>query len=380
MDTAWVIASFSNASYTMDYGVPLSAEEKADLDARMAVQLALDPMVAYLTSQADVFGGIYIDQLNHGQVVIGLTVLDQAIEANAEALAPAGASLRFWLAPLPLQVLEELQDEVTTAMPALQAGGASAFSTWIDPKVGAVYVGVEVTDVATIAAIRARFGDRVEVVQVDAPSTTSCTRTNCGSPMKGGLAILSTNGVHCTSAFNGRSAGSSRYVVTAGHCLKLSGLGTAWTHHGTSFGTAAFHSYYTDSQADSGAISYSGSGPWNLVYASSGNDVRGMTAKASNASQPVGGGVCVSDGWNNYWHCGTIITANYTTTVGGVRLTHQWQVSFGVSEKGSGSPMLYLHTLFGILSGSTATNAIYSTVDGLWNELAVRPCLDASCT
>lgn len=205
------------------------------------------------------------------------------------------------------------------------------------------------------------------------------SRTNCGDPMKGGLWITSTNNWSCTSAFNGRDSFSGRYLLTAGHCIVDAGIGTYWTHNGSSFGQGVNQTFYNGTRADAGLIAHAGGGDRNLIYASGPTDVRHMTSGAGNGAQSVGGGVCRSDGRNNLYTCGTITKADYTVTVSGNLMYHQWEASFGTAYGGSGAPMMYNYTIYGIFSASTATRSTYSTLDGIWYELGVRPCLDAAC-
>lgn len=120
----------------------------------------------------------------------------------------------------------------------------------------------------------------------------------------GGQAIRTSAGSRCSAGFNARS-GSTRYVITAGHCTDIGGT---WSGSGGTIGTAAGSSFPTN---DYGIIRVSSSSAASTALVdrySSGSDVT-VTGAATATN---GMAVCRS-GSTTGWHCGSV--TNPSTTV-----------------------------------------------------------------
>jgi hypothetical protein len=241
----------------------------------------------------------------------------------------------------------------------------------------AVVVG---TLVAGSAKARMVPSEPSEVNQASVVSQTNChDRGNCGSPLKAGLQITFT-GWSCTTGFVARATGTRKlYMVTAGHCTGGSGLFAQWSHHGIPIGRAALDAFEDGSRADAGAIELEEVGAGNLVYASSHADIGTLTVSLPDSRQTLGSEVCRSGGTSG-WTCGHIVATDVDTKIAGKHIGHTWWTDFPSAAGDSGGPVLdRAGHLLGIVIATTATQSVYSTVDGIAAALDVQPCLTPTC-
>lgn len=123
----------------------------------------------------------------------------------------------------------------------------------------------------------------------------------------GGQAIT-TGGARCSAGFSAVS-GSTRLVITAGHCTNI---GSSWSGAGGTLGTRAGSSFPGN---DYGAIRVTSSAAVSTGLVdrwSSGSDVRVTGASGSS----VGQAVCRS-GSTTGWRCGSVTALNQTVNYGG---------------------------------------------------------------
>jgi hypothetical protein len=214
---------------------------------------------------------------------------------------------------------------------------------------------------------------------VATPAAQTCaSRSDCGR-LIGGLQLQST-GWACTSGFLARSTASDDvYVVTAGHCVADSGLLALWTHHGRPVGRATLTGFRPSSHADVAALAVAGANVGRGIYGSAPDDLRLLAGRSRDAAQTVGSVVCRSGGVSG-WRCGSVIRADVPTSIRGVQIQHSWWVDFPSMRGDSGSPVLDADgRIAGIIIATTESESLYSTVDGIEQELGVRPCLDDAC-
>ncbi|GAB3461267.1 S1 family peptidase [Actinophytocola sediminis] len=119
----------------------------------------------------------------------------------------------------------------------------------------------------------------------------------------GGQAITTSSGSRCSAGFNARS-GSTRYVITAGHCTALGGT---WSGSGGTIGTVAGSSFPGNDYGIIRVTSSSAASTALVDRYSSGSDV--TVTGATNATS--GMAVCRS-GSTTGWHCGTVTNPNTT--------------------------------------------------------------------
>jgi len=370
----------ADASLSRSYGVALTSTEEAELRRRDAITSNLDDLVGELEKDSS-FAGIYFDQVAGGVIDVATIADPVSVARIATRLVPAGASVRTRKVKYATADLQDLQASVTADWGAWHKEGVKLASVGIDVRANRLRIAIVDLTEASRQKIEAKYGPAVDVVFGEEPQAGACnSRTDCGAPVKGGLSITG-NGWVCTSGFGAKlvSTGSLR-LLTAGHCLKDSGLAATWYHHGVAIGKGWVHAYFDGSKADAGATLWGETGARNWMYASSKLDIRNILGSKSNASQTVGATVCRS-GQTSGWKCGQISATAVDTSIGGVLIYHMWWTNFTSGGGDSGGAMMDNGTsAMGILSGYTSTQSIYSTV--YWSEQAtgVRPCYTSTCS
>jgi hypothetical protein len=194
----------------------------------------------------------------------------------------------------------------------------------------------------------------------------------------GGSRIAST-GWACTAGFQARDVASGQsYVLTAGHCLKGSGLLALWSMDGTDIGRAAFEDLHAGTDADVGGIAVSEAGRETVVRASASGDIP-VAGSVPNVEQSVGTRVCRAGG-SSGWGCGTIAATDVTAWIHGTLIRHTWWTDFPSAPGDSGSPVIdATGQAAGMLIATTATQSIYSTVDWIASEAHLQLCLGTTC-
>lgn len=199
--------------------------------------------------------------------------------------------------------------------------------------------------------------------------------------MKGGLAIFDWYSFPCSAGFISRDVPypGAYYLMTAGHCIALAGLGLPWFHNGSSFGTSSSQFFYSGSDADAGYVLLSSAAnPGNLVFAASATDVRPMTGWWGNAAQYVGQYACKSGARTNY-SCGYITYQDYSILVEGTWIDHMSQIALNADKGDSGSPIISIDKGLGILSAGSAYNVWYSTLEWIPITTGKEICISALC-
>ena len=182
------------------------------------------------------------------------------------------------------------------------SGGAQARGFGVDVRLNAVVVSVVGDDLSALAfAQRFDSGDGAVVIDhvTDAPRLLW--------NIIGGQAIRNSV-ARCSAGFNARS-GTTRYVLTAGHCGELGGT---WSGAGGTIGPVAAFNFPGD---DFAAIRITSTAAVQTALVdrySAGADV----TVAGSAVAAVGSSVCRS-GSTTGWHCGTIQATNQTVNYGG---------------------------------------------------------------
>lgn len=299
------------------------------------------------------------------------------------ALSPAGATVRTRRVDHSFLALTGLQKDIADSMDAWASRGITVAYVGIDVIGNRVLVAVVDVTEEKRSQLSAAYGDAIEVIDGELPHEATCnSRTDCRSPLKGGLSITG-GGWVCSSGFLGRpeSSFTQLYVLTAGHCLQDSGLAANWSHQGV-IGHGAFEDFYNGSTADVGAIYASEAGAKNQVFANGTADIRSITAELSIVYQQVGGAICRS-GQTSGWRCGTIATANTDVNVsfpgGTYLLHHQWITNYPSQGGDSGGSMILVSDAAGILSAITSTQTFYSQIDWIIGESGKRPCYTSAC-
>ncbi len=399
-DEDFVRGTFADHSTFPDlqYGVPLSEAEAAEIGRRIAIQLAVDPVIEY-ASHLDGYAGVYMDQQRGGMPVFMVAGQDrQAWVADLAERMPPGVDYDLVEVGHARAELEQLKHTIWGERGELARAGIDIQSAGLDIRNNQVLVGVNgLTEVAD-TELQSRYGPVGTVEEeIDAHLDACLSRIDCW-PMKGGIKIyeqVNTSSI-CTSGFVVRRQGTSTYrMLTAGHCLALAtgGLNSMWRHSGTDIGTGRTETYGNLSNADAGLIAMSApSGPDNLLFGVSENDIRTVGGYVTTSSQNVGDYLCRSGRTTGFW-CGNLTLEDRVKDVDGTAIEHQWVDNFDASPGDSGAP--YFTTsggvtlAWGIHSDSTSANppggsAWYSPMGWVFSKLSsygepITLCTDSTC-
>ena len=234
----------------------------------------------------DSFAGSWFDS-STGKLVVAVTDA-----ARVQQIQSAGATAR--VVPNNLAKL----DAVKSTLDQRQASAPSSVTGWgVDTMTNSVVVSVLNGDAAGTAWATAQ-GARVETV-AQAPKPLWS--------LIGGQAIRNSQ-ARCSIAFSARS-GSSRFILTAGHCGELGGT---WSGSGGTIGPVFRFNFPTD---DFAAIQITSSTAVQTALVdrySAGSDV----TVAGSSPAAVGSSICRS-GSTTGWHCGTVQATNQTVNYGG---------------------------------------------------------------
>lgn len=249
---------------------------------------------ALRTRLGGAFADYWLDE-GSGQLTVGITdarhaAVARLLGAQPRVVARSSAALDA--------IMARLDQRAAAGVPPSVTG-------WrVDVTTNSVVVSVLGGDPAA-AAFAAAGGDGVRTEPVAEAPVLYWS-------IIGGQAIT-TSGSRCSAGFNAR-AGTTRYVITAGHCTNL---GSSWNGVGGVLGTRAGTSFPTN---DYGIIRVTSSSAASTALVdrwSSGSDV----TVAGSAPAAVGAKVCRS-GSTTGWRCGTVQSKNQTVNYGGGNLVY----------------------------------------------------------
>lgn len=272
-------------------------QAEAQAPEQEAVQAVLQELVPRL-EEDPAFAGVWVEPELDWTIHIATTSPADSIASILDPFQDVGVRLQVHTVSYSKKELSELHYQIADAAEAWSTRGVEIVSVGFNAKLNRVRLRIEPADEATVAALTREYGDRVVIEQSPPFQVSACTsRSNCGSPMKGGLSINSQSGNGCTSGFVTRDiawAGAA-YMMLAGHCITNGGgIGPSWLHNASTFGTANSNQYATGSSTDSGYIWMSSlASPGNQLFVST-SDIRSMTGFIPNVSQTIGTWVCKS--------------------------------------------------------------------------------------
>lgn len=161
-DLATVRRIATDPSSSLEYGVPLSPAEVAELVRREAITSQLEPLSAALEKDPR-FGGMYVVQSEGGRIHIRATHPDPAFTALVEGLLPTGATFVVEPADYTYADLAALRLNMEADFNSLRTDfGAKHLG--VDPKANRVEVGIYPYSDSVAAALVARYGLEVRVV------------------------------------------------------------------------------------------------------------------------------------------------------------------------------------------------------------------------
>lgn len=219
----------------LDWGVPLSNDEAADLYARLDVQASLAPALQYGAEQDD-WAGAYLDQLDKGLPVFLFTKDADRHWTDIGGLLPAGTTFGVRLASYTFADLQTMQGTIDEASKDLASKGTNLIRTSIDIQRNAVLAAVEEATSSAVDDISA-LAPSVLVQEAQPSVADGCNDILDCPPPKSGIAVVAPDGGVCTAGFLGRRSDGSHNdieMVVAGHCIGIhNGGGAEWTdYHG----------------------------------------------------------------------------------------------------------------------------------------------------
>ena len=371
----------SRESVDPDWGVALTAGERANLADRLRVKEELPALVAALEAESG-FGGLFIDQRAGGVVDIAATADASArIQELVARLAPTGASVRVRGVENSLASLKALKLQLRDHMISKADGGEPITSARVDLRTNRVVIGVDpIGYEASVARLAKTYaGKPVDFEEQAQFQSAACTRQNC-NPLRGGLAIAVPRGT-CTSGFIA-NVGAQYYLVSAGHCMQPAGQqgqigGDVFHPAGVKLGDVNKNSYKDPTFADAASVPIAAAKKSNLVYVTS-TTQRPITSVLCFNCDNTGDAVCGS-GINTGFFCGTITDDDIDgESTDGVTLLSQRKSSVDVRLGDSGGPMFYGNKAMGItvlVSGAPVNgvypNQLYSQIRDVEIQLGV---------
>jgi hypothetical protein len=281
--------------------------------AQEAMLAILDPLTLALETDPG-FAGIHIDPLA-GIIDIATTSDAKDIEPKLVPFRANNIGFRVTKVDFTLAELSELQATVERDLDSWRGLGIKITSIGVDVRTNRVVVTLANLSVDT-SPLLTKYGPGLVVSpSEEVIRTAACvSRSNCADPIKAGLSIQDYYGAACTSGFVSKDKAwpGAYYLMTAGHCLDVNGLGVDWLHNGSTFGSASSAFYYNGTNADAGYVLLSVvANPGNQLFVTP-TTIRSVTTYASNSGQPQGAWVCRSGATSN-WTCGQIVLTNVTT-------------------------------------------------------------------
>jgi hypothetical protein len=349
-------------------GIPLTAEEEADMSRRLQVQENLGEIKAYGRSIGPSFGGIYIDQRAGGEVVVSFVGTVDPHRAIVEGLAPVHAKLRLRSVEFSIVELDGVNDRISLDAVADAPLARHVRSVETDVVANRVRVGLDTRDPAVAAAIREKYDSKaIETFFVPAEVAPDVCNSefDCGPPWRGGIAL---NNV-CTSNFVAR-ANTVYFLLTAGHCFVLN---AEIRHNGRLIGRMTLEKYNDNSPADTARITMDAAQRTNLIYLNAAVQ-RAITSREARDADTTGDSVC-QNGIASDFNCGVITSVNFFQHYGdGTDLPRQRKATYVRAGGDSGASVFYGNRAKGVHSGPASDgsgNAVYSHVWELETQLGL---------
>lgn len=304
-DPAYVEAlqGSSEDAGTARFGIPLTAEELAEVEARFTFAASTHEKLLPFVEKLPMFAGAYFDHQARGELVILLTVANETALNNIRSLAPDGRPIR-------VEIVQYTRAQLRAAVPKAweawrDAGAPEAFAIAVDTPANAIRIDVAPESLETAKTfaheISTAIGVPVFIGIGERPEEAVCTsRSNCYSPMRSGTVIRkgSATGSYVCTMGTHIQVGTDEQWVTSGHC-GYDGSDN-WYHQGYGLIGSETNTQYYEGGRDIMTVQISDSQDSSLVYAG--------TQEITAGQWPYDGeGVCSSRGWSSTaWACGLI--------------------------------------------------------------------------
>ena len=129
-DPAFVDAVLADPEASQEFGTALTAEEEAEIFRRIQIDAELDVVTTIVDAGRDVFGGLYVDQLDGGAVAV---VVKEGAAADTDAVlaaAPDGAEIKFVDGQFSRDELEDSFQAVRASVQCSGGGGRGGRQCW----------------------------------------------------------------------------------------------------------------------------------------------------------------------------------------------------------------------------------------------------------
>lgn len=347
-----------------DYGVPLTPDEVAEIDARVAAEPQIAALQDQLRKTVPAFGGLYIDQAGGGVVDVAFT--DEPAQ-YAAVMAPylKGLEVRTRRVTYTEAELLRLNNRIAGERDIHRAMGIATNEVYPDIRANAVKVGIDPYGPAEADALMSRYGIAARIFAAGPGVHTACTnRDNCpGPPLVAGLHLFDSP---CTNAFLGRyndGSGDKQVTLSAGHCADLVAAGHTYQHpNNVNLGKAIKEVYATGSNADAMIVQIPAALRSNRIYYTTGSWF--PVFELQSRSEEVDGMVVCQSSRISGYTCGELYAWGFSITYAdGTTLYNQRSATYAVAGGDSGGPVFRGNEARGIQSGvNTAGRAIYSHI------------------
>jgi hypothetical protein len=309
-------------------GFHLTLAERLELQTRMMMQAQGRELWAYASGLPD-YAGMRLDHAAGGRLVFGFT---DGVETHRRELlrrASHPARLDVVLAPVSREDLEAQRRRIELDRERLAAQGIRLWHTRTDWQTSRVVAGIEDPSAAAQAALRAAYGDNVDVEAGAAPEphhtghgSYDARRDEYDPPVRGGIRLKFDNWYrtgYCSSAFVAYRRGTypDYYVLSAGHCAggyEGSGQGRVlWG--GRRLNHVTSNSFEDGSYSDSAIVPIRSAVRSRWVYVQPDWRAWQIHSSIPAMSEQVGHVTCMAGVYNpgtlRAQNCGTIIDNNY---------------------------------------------------------------------
>lgn len=393
------------------WGVALTDGEAAEVTRRSLIPEKIGSALAKAASRSD-FAGAFLDNASGGQPVMLFSSREGSdLQAQLQSVVSDEIALTTRTVSRSLVDLEQLRSRVNSDSDWFKASGIELISTGIDTQNNALLVGIVGPTTSAREQVEARFGPGVVVRSDDYAFADACTVISCW-PQKGGIKLFPVNKptAICTSGFVVRYGNPVGYgLLTAGHCVKINGMGN-YAHLPTKVvGSPTPHTYIANAVADAVVIKMNVEPPpTNTLnyYVWEDNITHAASRVSPNAELVQGSPVCMY-GWGmkdkepatNGRKCGIITVPNVVrpscedvNKTKCIDIQHQFEVNYDTHPGDSGGPVSTGNSsVVGLVTDSvkdgTGARSWFSSVD--WAMSAIdnvaggtrwRVCLSPTCT
>lgn len=144
-------------------GVPLTAEERRELDRRdEAIQAAVG-FAELIAARPDVFAGFELDQRSGGVVRVFVTDTQSDLVQSLLSVAPAGLDLAIQEVEKSQNDLVALTRSVLNDAESLRSVGSDLQAVGVDASVNSIHVALHPVTAAAVAFLQDRYGEAVGV-------------------------------------------------------------------------------------------------------------------------------------------------------------------------------------------------------------------------